>query len=237
MYKNKKILSIITARGGSKSIPKKNIKPILGKPLIAYTIEAANQSQLLTRTILSSDNDEIITISKKYGADVPFVRPAEYAQDHSTSIEVVQHAVKWLQQNQNQTFDYIMILQPTSPLRSSNDIDESIKVIVDNDADSVMGMKKLIDFSLKKLKKIENNIILPLLENEGKTSSRRQDIEQKIYKRNCAIYLTKTELIMKGDLFGQKSLPYLMPEERSVDINSLQDLAIAEWHLKYNQSK
>lgn len=231
MYKNKRILAVITARGGSKGIPGKNIKLLGGKPLIAYTIEAAKASQFLTRCILSSDDAEIIEVSKKFGADVPFVRPTELAQDNSTSIEVVQHAINWLKENDGQEYDYLMILQPTSPFRSSEDIDECIKKIVDTDTDSVMSMKELIDFSVKKVKRIENDLILPWLEDEGVWTLARQNLE-KVYKRNCAIYLTKTELIMKGDLFGKTSRPYIMPEERSVDINKPIDFELAEFYLK-----
>jgi N-acylneuraminate cytidylyltransferase/CMP-N,N'-diacetyllegionaminic acid synthase len=236
MYKNKKILGIITARGGSKGIPGKNIKELGGKPLIAYTIEAANKSNYLTRTIVSTDYKEIAEVSKKYGADVPFLRPAELAQDKSTSMEVVQHALNWLKENEGEEYDYLMILQPTSPFRTAEDIDECIKKIVDTGADSVMSMVELVDFSLKKLKRIENDLILPLVEDEGKQSSRRQDLD-KLYKRNCAIYLTKTDLIMKGDLFGQVSRPYLMPEERSVDINKPVDFELAEFLIERLEKK
>lgn len=233
MYKNKKILGVITARGGSKGIPRKNIKDLDGKPLIAYTIEVAKKSKLLTRCIVSTDDAEIADISRKYGADIPFMRPAEFAQDKSTSMEVVQHALKCLKEDDGEDYDYLMILQPTSPLRSTEDIDESIREIVDTQADSVMGMMELVDFSIKKIKKIKDDLVLPFLEDEGKESSRRQDLE-KMYKRNCAIYLTRVDLIMQGDLFGKVSRPHIMPEERSVDINELMDFEIAELIIKKN---
>lgn len=227
MYKDKKILAVITARGGSKGIPGKNIKSLAGKPLIAYTIEAAKQSEYLTRTIVSTDSEEIADISKTYGADVPFLRPDELAQDQSGSIEVIQHALTTLEQKDGEVYDYVMILQPTSPLRSAADIDASIQKIVDTSADSVMSMMELVDFSIPKLKVIADDQILSLQTSEGKASSRRQDLE-KVYKRNCAIYLTKVHLIKQGDLFGKISRPHIMPEERSVDINTLFDFAIAE---------
>ncbi|MCK4554420.1 acylneuraminate cytidylyltransferase family protein [Candidatus Parcubacteria bacterium] len=233
MYKDKKILGVITARGGSRGIPRKNIKPLAGKPLIAYTIEAAKKSKHLTRCIVSTDDQEIADISQRYGADIPFIRPAELAQDHSASMGVVQHALKWLKENQGEEYDYLMILQPTSPLRTAKEIDECIKKAIETNADSVMSMVELVDFSLKKLKRIENDLILPLVEDEGATSSQRQDAE-KVYKRNCAIYLTRAELIMQGDLFGRISRPYIMPEERSVDINKPIDFELAEFWLKSN---
>ncbi|MCD4760919.1 acylneuraminate cytidylyltransferase family protein [bacterium] len=231
VYKDKKILGVITARGGSKGIPRKNIKDLAGKPLIAYTIEAAKASKLLTRCVVSTDDDEIAEISKQYGADIPFMRPSELAQDQSTSMEVVQHLLKTMKEDFSEEYDYLMILQPTSPLRSAEDIDQSIKKAVDTDADSVMGMMELVDFSAKKLKCIDKDEIIPWMEDEGKESSRRQDLD-KVYKRNCAIYLTKTSFIEQGDLFGQVSRPHIMPEERSIDINEPIDFTVAELYLK-----
>lgn len=230
VYKDKRVLAIITARGGSKGVPRKNIKDLAGKPLIAYTIEAVKASQYLTRCIVSTDDQEIADVSRRFGADIPFVRPAELAQDDSTSVDVVRHAVQWLRDNKGENYDYVMILQPTSPLRTADDIDACIKKIVDTGADSVMAMKELVDYSLKKLKKIIDDKILPYAEDEGKAPSPRHKLE-KMYKRNASIFLTKTELVMVGDLFGQVSRPHLMPEERSVDINNLVDFDLAEFFL------
>ncbi|MCI0533120.1 acylneuraminate cytidylyltransferase family protein, partial [bacterium] len=135
-----KTLGIITARGGSKGIPRKNIKELMGKPLIAYTILAAKGSALLSRAIVSTDDAEIAEIARMHGADVPFMRPAELAEDASTSIAVVQHAVSWIRENENEIYDYVMILQPTSPLRTAEDIDACIKIADETHADSVMSM-------------------------------------------------------------------------------------------------
>jgi CMP-N-acetylneuraminic acid synthetase len=231
MYKGKRILGIITARGGSKGIPRKNIMQLSGKPLISYTIEAAQKSQYLTRTIVSTEDPEIAHISKSLGADVPFMRPQALAEDTTTSIAVVQHAITELLQK-GETFDYVMILQPTSPLRTAEDIDQSIQKIVDTGADSVMSMVQLSDFSIKKLKKIENDEIHPLLEEEGTQSVKPSNAEA-VWKRNAAIYLTKTELLMKGDLFGKISRPHIMPREQSVDINDMFDVALAQHFLRH----
>jgi len=231
MYQGKTTLGVITARGGSKGIPRKNIKPLCGRPLIAYTIDAAKQSQYLTRCIVSTDDGEIARVAKAHGAEVPFLRPVKLAYDSSKSIEVVQHALRWLKDKKGSRFHYVMILQPTSPLRTTEDIDTCIQKIVDVDADSVMSMVELTDFSPKKLKKIESDLIMPLLEEESKASAPR-DRSAKIYKRNCAIYLTKVDYIMNGDLFGKVSRPYLMPPERSVDINTLIDFELAEFFIQ-----
>ncbi|MFC1612670.1 cytidylyltransferase domain-containing protein [Patescibacteria group bacterium] len=229
MYKEKTTLGIITARGGSKGIPRKNVKLLAGFPLIAYTIKAAQNSKYLDYFLVSTDDDEIAEISKQYGALVPFMRPDELATDKARAMPVLQHAVNWLKENQGREFDYIMMLQPTSPQRAAEDIDSSIEKIVDTGADSVFSMKKMTDLSLKKLKVLEGDRILPLTEDEGKESSPRDELCQDIYKRNCAIYLTKKELILGGDLFGKDSRAYIMPEERSIDINEPSDFDLAEF--------
>lgn len=234
-YKSKRILGIITARSGSKGVPMKNIKKLLGKPLIAYTIEEAKKSKYLSRCIVSTDDSKIADIAKKYGAEVPFLRPASLAKDNSSSISVCKHALRWLEKHGFGKFDHVMILQPTSPLRIAKDIDECIKKIVISGADSVMSMVKLSDFDIKKIKKIKNEVITPWCEKEGKASNRR-DKGGEVYKRNCAIYLTKTDCILRGDLFGKVSVAYVMPPERSVDINGPVDFEIAEFWLKKMKS-
>ena len=234
MYNNKRILGIITARGGSKGIHRKNMIPLLGKPLISYTCEAANESNLLTRCILSTNDHEIIEVARGHGTDVPFVRPEELSEDHSTSIDVVNHALDHLENVDGESFDYVMILQPTSPLRTPTDIDECIIKAIETDADSVMSMVQIEDFSTKKLKRIQTDEILHLLEHEGEQSGRRDESEP-VYKRNAAIYLTKVDCIRAGNLFGIVSRPYVMPAERSIDINTPMDIDIAEFYLRKQQ--
>lgn len=231
MYEGKRILGVITARGGSKGIARKNIKELLGKPLIAYTIEAAQHSTLLTKVIVSTDDDEIAEVAKRYGADVPYKQPANISGDTNMAFEAVQYAVRTLKE-QGEEFDYAMMLQPTSPLRTADDIDACIRLAVDSNADSVMSMKQLTDFSVKKLKSIDTNgQIHGLLEDEGKQTAARTEAEP-VYRRNCAVYLTKTSLVETGDQFGVTSLAYLMPEERSIDINEPVDFALAEFWMK-----
>lgn len=228
MYNNKKILAVITARGGSKGIPRKNIKDLGGKPLIAWTIEAVRQSKYLDDCVLSTDDLEIANVAKQYGCRAPFMRPAELATDQAKSIPVVQHTLNWLKENERKDFDYVMILQPTSPFRVAEDIDEAIKKAVETDADSVMSMVKLVDFSAPKLKIIDGDIIKPWAEVEGKQSASRNELKD-VYKRNCAVYLTKVSVLMSGDLFGQVSRAIVMPALRSVDINTPDDFDYADW--------
>ena len=231
MYKNKKFLGVITARGKSKSIPKKNIKKLAGEPLIAYTIKAAKGSKYLDYFLVSTDDREIAEISKRYGTSIPFMRPKKLATSKAKSVPVVIHALDWLKANKKKEYDYAMILQPTSPFRTAKDIDECIKKIVDTKADSVMSMVKLSDFSLPKLKKIKDDKILPWVKEEGKRSAMKHEIPE-VYKRNTAIYLTKTSVIRKEDLFGRISRPYIMPPERSIDINTPFDFTVADLLMK-----
>ncbi len=226
-----KVLAVITARGGSKGIPRKNIKDLAGKPLIAWTIEAAQGSKLLTDYLVSTDDQEIADISRQCGAPVPFMRPAELATDTATSMGVVQHALKWQEENEGKTYDALMILQPTSPLRSSQDIDGCIEKMAETDCDSVMSMVKLTDFAAKKLKVLDGDKIRPWMEDEGRESSSRQALGD-VYKRNCAVYLTKTERIMEGDLFGHDSRAYVMPEDVSTDINTPLDFELLDFLMR-----
>lgn len=230
MTKSLSVLGVITARGGSKGIPRKNIRELFGKPLIAYTIEAAKKSKLLSHVIVSTDDQEIADIAKSLGADVPFLRPKELAQDKSTSLDVMAHAINWMKDEKGQTFEYAMILQPTSPLRTAEDIDACIRLAGEKDADSVMSMVEVPDSAPEKLKRIEDGTILPLIKDEG-TSSRQRTAGEPVYKRNTAIYLTKTELLLQKDLFGKNSVAYIMPRERSVDINDEADFGLAEFYL------
>lgn len=227
MTESIRVLGVITARGGSRGIPRKNLADVAGKPLIAFTIDAARASRLLTRCIVSTDDEDIADTARNMGADVPFMRPAELASDTAGSVDVVRHALQWLRENGRQEFDYVMILQPTSPFRTGEDIDACIRIAADTGADSVMSMAEVPDFAPQKLKLLDGDRIRPYLQDEGKQSAHRS--ETPVYKRNTAIYLTKTSCIEVGDLFGADSRAYVMPRERSIDINDDVDLAFARF--------
>lgn len=231
-----KILAVITARGGSKGIPRKNIKDLAGKPLIAWTIEAAKGSKLLTDFFVSTDDQEIVDVSRHFGAPVPFLRPEELATDTATSMAVVQHALAWMKENEGKTYDALMILQPTSPFRTAEDIDACIELMRRTDCDSVMSMVKLSDFAAKKLKVLEGDVIKPWMEDEGTQSSSRQALGG-VFKRNCAVYLTKVASIAQSDLFGKDSRAYVMPEDVSVDINTPLDFEIADFLMRRKLNK
>lgn len=226
-----KVLGVITARGGSKRIPKKNIKELLGRPLIYYTIKAALDSKLLTKVILSSDDDEIIGIGKDMGVEVPFKRPCELADDTTPTIEVLIHAVNYVEKNQCFFPDIIVVLEPTSPLRTTEDIDKALEKHITTDADSVVSVVKTDHWHPIRAKKIENGVLCDycLEEKEG---VRRQDLPP-AYFRDGAFYSVKRDVLMKGHrLYGKVTRPYIMPPERSIDINSVSDFKLAEILMK-----
>ncbi len=135
------VLAIIPARGGSKSIPRKNIKPLAGHPLVAYSIAAALQAKCVTRTIVSTDDEEIAAVARQYGAETPFLRPAEFAQDHTTDLPVFQHALAWLAESEAYVPDIVVQLRPTSPIRPPDCVDQAVKILIEHPGiDSVRGV-------------------------------------------------------------------------------------------------
>lgn len=226
MYKRSKILALILARGGSKGIPKKNIKILKGKPLLAYTIEEAKNSKYIDRIILSTDDKYIANTGKKYGAEVPFIRPEKLATDEATSEDTMIHAIKWLQDNDNYNPKYTMLLQPTSPLRIKKDIDKSIELIINKGADSLVGLVKS-DKHPYWMMEIKNGEVVPF--DERKTEYNRRQELPPIYIINGAMYIVRTELLLKEkNLQPGYTVPYIMPKKRSVDIDDMMDWRFVE---------
>ncbi len=224
----KKILVVITARGGSKGLPGKNIKILGGKPLIAYSIESAKESDLITHSIISTDDPEIAEVARKWGGEVPFMRPAELATDTAGHVGVMQHAVKFMEEKLGFTFDYVVIFQPTSPFRTKDDVDGTIQKLIDTGADSAVSIFEIDStYHPIKVKKLEGDRVLPycMEEPEGK---RRQDLP-KAYRRSSAIYAMKRDLLMiGGKLFGDYVVGYVTPREYFVDIDTHFDWVVAE---------
>lgn len=222
-----KILGIIPARGGSKGVPRKNIKLLGGKPLIAYTIEEALKSKL-TRVIVSTEDKEIAEVAKAYGADVSFMRPMELATDNASSIHVVQHALKEIETIGNTIYDAIMLLQPTTPFRIANDINEAINKFKSERCDSVISVVNVGGTHPARMKYIENGVLIDPPFSENYEGQNRQELIP-MYIRNGAIYLTRKETILKNSFKGDKSLALTMPELRSVNIDTLEDFEYAQW--------
>lgn len=223
-----KILGIIPARGGSKSVQRKNIVPLLGRPLIAYTISAAQRSQRLTHFVVSSEDQEIMAVARRYGAPVPFVRPAELAADESPTLPVVQHAVREMERLEEVTFDYVVLLQPTTPQRRPEDIDAAVDKLISTGADSVISVCDVGAYHPARMRRIVDDQLVPLPIKEPKEMLRRQDLPP-IYIRNGAIYAVRRDAVMlQNTMSGEVSRPYIMLPERSVNIDGELDLRMAE---------
>jgi N-acylneuraminate cytidylyltransferase/CMP-N,N'-diacetyllegionaminic acid synthase len=232
MNKSNKILAIIPARGGSKGIPQKNIRLLNNKPLIAYTIEEAMKSKLVDRVIVSTENEEIYKISKQYGAELPFMRPVEFAQDSTPGIDPILHCIKWMEINENYVPDYVVCLQCTSPFRRAEQIDEALKRIIEEDADSLVSLRE-IEENPYWMKKLVNGKMQNFLENI-ELISRRQELPP-VYLLNGAIYIAKTESLLKnGNWYADNTIPYIMDKISSTDIDDILDFQFAEFLMKEN---
>ena len=222
------ILGVITARGGSKGIPGKNIKPLLGKPLIAYTIEAAKASGVFDRIILSTDDEAIARVARAYGCEVPFLRPSELAQDATPHLPVMQHAVSWLKDNNGYSSDYTMILPPTAPLRQPSHIREAVALLQNTRADSVIAVAEIpTQFTPYKAMVRGDDGSLRLITGSPlwKRALRRQDIPA-AYWSVASLYLFRTELLfdpVEPNFYGEKAMPYVVEEKYVVDIDTPED--------------
>jgi CMP-N-acetylneuraminic acid synthetase len=226
------VLGLIPARGGSKSIPDKNITPLRGRPLITYAIDAARASRALTRTIVSTDDATIAKVARDHGGSVPFLRPSELASDESPMLPVIQHAVSWLAENEAFKTDVVVLLQPTSPLRRSEDIDAAVDLLISRNADTVVSVVDVPhQFTPSSLMEIRDGWLISSAES---LTLRRQD-KPRLYARNGpAVLVVRTSIIANDRLYGDKTLPLLMPRERSIDIDDPADLALAEFWLNYS---
>jgi len=222
------ILGVIPARGGSKSVPRKNLALLHGRPLIAYTIDAARQSQRLTHFLVSSEDVEILAVAASLGAPTPFIRPVELATDEAPTLPVVQHAVREMENIEGIRFDYVILLQPTTPLRRPEDIDAAIDKLISTGADSVVSVCDVGAYHPARMRQIVDDRLVELPIREPREMLRRQDLPP-VYIRNGAIYAVRRDVAMlSNSMIGEVSRPYIMPEERSVNVDSALDLHLAE---------
>ena len=222
-----KILGLIPARGGSKVLPGKNVMKFAGKPLIAWTIDASKESGILDRVIVSTDCPEIARISREYGAETPFMRPEELSRDHSPAMPFIIHALKWMMENENYAPDCLMLLQPTSPLRNSQDIVNSVDLMRREGSDSVISVCEPAVHPYHSKQINDEGYIDNLV---GRSENVPRQKLPKAYILNGAIYLVRTTvLIDKETLYPPKTSAYIMPQERSIDIDNEIDFRIAEF--------
>ena len=225
-----KILAFIPARSGSRRIPKKNIKLLKGKPLIAYTIEAAKKSKYINRIVVSTDSEEIAEVSRKYGAEVPFLRPKEISQENSTEMQFFEHALDWFLKNENYEPDLIVLLYPTSPFRKPESIDKAIEKMLKNpEADSLRSIRLCSEHPYK-MWVIEKGYLKPFMrEKNMNIHTLSYQLLPTVYIQNASIYITKPSTIKdKKSPTGDMIIPFIMDEMESIDINNRLDFLFVE---------
>lgn len=237
MYKDRTFLAIIPARGGSKGLPGKNIKELCGKPLIAWSIEAGLKSKYLDEVMVTTDSQNIVEISKRYGASVPFLRPDKLASDTASSFDAIKHTIEYYKNELNKEFDYIVLLEPTSPLRKEYDIDIAIEILLNSNADSIVGICRTEDQNPAFLVlKNEKNFISGY-ENKEIKVLRRQDIKD-VYFFEGTIYISKTNILLdKKTFYHENTIGYEVPKYKSLEIDDIEDFIMVEAIMKYKGYK
>lgn len=223
MIDGRSVLAVITARGGSKGLPRKNLRPLGGKPLLAWTIEAAKKAAYIDRLVLSSEDAEIIDTAEAWGCEVPYVRPAELASDEATSMQVLIHLLGVLPER----YDYLVLLQPTSPLREPQDIEKALEKCHAAGAPACISVSEPEKSPYWMYRLDAGDRLAPLLPL-GDRPPRRQQLP-KAYAANGALFIARCEwLIETGDFLGPETVAYVMPPERSIDVDTALDLRLLE---------
>lgn len=227
MIEGDRALAVITARGGSKGLPRKNLRELDGKPLIAWSIEAAAQSALLDRTVVSTDDTEIADVARRWGADVPFLRPSQLAGDTSAIVDAILHAVD----NVPETYRYIVLLQATSPLRSRADIDAALTLCRRANAPACVSVTPAPKARWTLEMDEAGRLSLP-----QEIGTRRQELPD-TYRPNGAVYVAELDwLRKKRDFYQPGVVGYVMPPERSLDIDTMMDFLLAEAVVQYRKT-
>lgn len=222
-----RVLGLINARGGSKGIPDKNIRPLHGVPLIAYTIRAGLEARRIHRLVVSTDDPRIMEVARSFGAETPFRRPADLATDASPQVDAVRHALMTLIAAGDQ-FDVVALLQPTCPLRTDADIDEALALLERTGADTVISVTKAgIQHPLHMYSKADDGTLHPLFETDSGGVPRQQ--LPAVWWRNGAVYATRVAVVLeRGSLYGDRIVGYAMPPERSLNIDEPFDWLMTE---------
>lgn len=226
----KRVLGLINARGGSKGIPNKNIKYLNGKPLIAYSVIEALACPVIDRVIVSTDSEEIAKVAREYGAETPFMRPPELATDESLQIDTVIHAVEWLEKT-GDVYDYVAILQPTSPLRNAEDIKNTIDLLIRSGADSAITVTKLRGFHPGGLYSANEEGDLEPFVKTNAAGTNRQKLPQYLL-RTGGVFAMKVSVLKQRSLYGQRTVGAVVPASRASNIDDMLDWKMAEMILK-----
>jgi CMP-N,N'-diacetyllegionaminic acid synthase len=228
--KPSEVLAVIPARGGSKGVAGKNIRPLGGRPLIAWTIEAALAATTPMRVVVSTDADDIAEIASRHGAEVPMRRPADLVQDDTPGIDPILHAVEWLDRNEGYRPHLVVVLQPTSPLRTADDIDAAIRLLRDRGAAAVVSVAPTPHHPAWMKRVTDDGELVEAFESADVLTVRQRLAP--LYVLNGAIYLVSREVLMeRRSLYATKTYAYVMPPERSIDIDSLWDFELVEFVL------
>jgi CMP-N-acetylneuraminic acid synthetase len=227
-----RVLGLIPARGGSKGIPRKNIRPLAGKPLLQYTAEAAARCRRLDRVVLSTEDEEIAAVGRACALDVPFRRPQELAEDAATSLSVVQHAVRWLEER-GDVFDAVCLLQPTSPLRRPEDVDVCIELLEAKQADAVVTVLPVpAEYNPHWVYLRCEDGCVHLATGEAAPIGRRQDLPR-AYHREGSVYVVRRDVVLEqNSLYGRFLIGHEIDPCQSVNVDSLEDWARAEQLLR-----
>lgn len=232
MYKGKKILATICARGGSKGVKHKNIKPLGGKPLIEYSLEIATASELVDKYIVSTDSDVIIDKVKELGYKIEFERPAHLAGDEVSRIDAIQHAVNWVEETYSEHYDYIVDLGVATPFKSLEDLEGAIKLCIDSEVENVFSVCPSIKNPYFNMVEEENGVVQ--LVKDSDSTARQQAPE--VYEMNDGFNVwERRTLFAENPQFNPTTKMYIMPRERSIDIDEQEDFVMAEF--KLNQDK
>lgn len=230
MINNKKVLAVVAARGGSKGLPKKNIRMLGGKPLVAWPVQAAKNAPSVDRVIISTDDKTIAEVAVEAGAELPFMRPAELASDTASSMEVIRHAINTLA-DKGDKYDYILLLEPTSPLTDSDDIEKALAILdsARDRADSIVGISRVeaahpeYDVNLG-----DDGIIKPFISQDFRSLKRRQDI-QDLYFLDGSLYLSSVNsFLLHGSFYHERTLGFVVPRWKSFEVDDLLDWIIIE---------
>jgi len=224
------VLGIVPARGGSKGMPRKNLHALAGRPLVAWTIEAARQASSLDRVIVSTDDPEIAEVARELGAEVPFMRPAELAEDDTPDLPVFQHALEWLEGEEGYRPGVIVHLRPTQPLRTSRHIDEAVQLLISTGADSVKSVREVHEHP-HKMWELEGDLLLPYLKTELRANVGpdypRQKLDQ-LYVSSGVVDAVRTEVVRSGSTTGGAVHAYITDDMVSVDLDTHLDFMVAE---------
>ena len=224
------VLGLITARGGSRGIPRKNVVLLRGRPLLAYTADAALGSRRIDRVVMSTDDEEIATVGRAVGIEVPFLRPDELAGDDVPSLPVVQHACAWLHDNDSWAADVVVLLQPTSPLRRPEHVDAAVDLLEREEVDTVVSVIAVPHrFNPYSVMTASDGRLRPFIDEPLEFDRyRRQALPAVVARNGPAVLATRASIVHAGSLYGERIAPLVMSDEDSVDIDTELDLAIAE---------